>query len=149
MREFDREIVGAFIVSSDEKVLLGYSGTFEGKYVVPGGGIEPGESNLEAVNREIFEETGINIAEFEVVELPDRDYCNGTSEKTQRDTGERVLVHMKFTDFLVRIPKLSGEIEVILNDDFTKAIWMGTSELAINKFSTSIASRLKELGYLK
>jgi 8-oxo-dGTP diphosphatase len=56
-----RDIVGAFIFSSDKHILLGKSrrgGAYSGRWIVPGGGIEPGESKVAAVIRETQEETG-------------------------------------------------------------------------------------------
>jgi 8-oxo-dGTP pyrophosphatase MutT (NUDIX family) len=34
-------------------------------WITPGGGLEPGESDLEGIRRELFEETGLRATEFE------------------------------------------------------------------------------------
>ncbi|MBX6334015.1 NUDIX domain-containing protein [Candidatus Saccharibacteria bacterium] len=61
MRTIKRDVVGAFIFSSDNKILLGKSrkgGVYHGTWMVPGGGIEEGETMRDAVIREIREEVG-------------------------------------------------------------------------------------------
>jgi len=64
MRTIYRDIVGAFIFSKDGYTLHGKStrGTYDGCWIVPGGGIEDGESKEEAGNREILEEVGLDIS---------------------------------------------------------------------------------------
>ena len=98
MRTIDRDIVGAFIFSKDDQILLGKGGVYPGKWIVPGGGIEPGETKLAALKREILEETGIDISGDKVEAL--KEVLEGESQKTLRDSGERVLVKMRFI-FLV------------------------------------------------
>ena len=50
--------VKALIINSNNEVLLGYS---HHDYQFPGGHVEEGETLLQTVNREILEETGINL----------------------------------------------------------------------------------------
>jgi mutator protein MutT len=53
----------AIITNNDNKILIIKlkKGPFKGKFCIPGGGIEPGETFKDAIKREIFEETGINL----------------------------------------------------------------------------------------
>lgn len=44
-------------------VLLTYQEAPDAEFQLPGGGIDPGESPLQALHREVFEETGWSIAE--------------------------------------------------------------------------------------
>ncbi len=53
-----------------------------GEWCVPGGALEPGETYAEAAKREIFEETGVDVADLKLYGLysgPDREihYPNG------------------------------------------------------------------------
>ena len=55
---------GAFLFSKDNKLLLGRSirgGVYPDCWIVPGGGVEPDETNLDTLKRETKEETGIDI----------------------------------------------------------------------------------------
>ena len=49
------------IVVKDDKVLLSYE-TKENKYIIPGGGVEEGESYKECCERELLEETGMVVS---------------------------------------------------------------------------------------
>lgn len=72
MEVIDRNIAGAFIVSADGKILLGNNkkgGVYQNMLVVPGGGIDSGETELDAVIREVHEEVGIDISGAIITEL--------------------------------------------------------------------------------
>ncbi len=54
---------GAYaILPRDGKVLVTYQGEPHDEIQLPGGGIDPGEGPIEALHREVFEETGYRIA---------------------------------------------------------------------------------------
>ncbi len=53
---------GAYgIVRREDAVLLMTTVGLNGRYCLPGGGIEPYETNAEALQRELMEETGIQV----------------------------------------------------------------------------------------
>ena len=149
MRTIERNIVGAFIFSSDNKVLLGQSitgGVYPDQWVVPGGGIEDGETNLEAVIREVQEEVGIDISNAQIEEI--EGVSAGQSEKTLRDSGERVLVDMTFYDYKVTLPSDSNDITLHFDDDFSKAEWFEASELSKIKIGSATRKTLIKLGFI-
>jgi len=146
MRTIQREIVGAFIFSSDDKVLLGHSGVFEGDWCVPGGGMDEGESKRTALNREILEEVGLDISAIDADSIEGKN--GGVSEKTLRDTKERVIVEMNFYDYVVRIPESASEISLKMEDDFTGARWFSRKELNQLEIAPGTKLRLDQLGYL-
>ncbi|WP_460272975.1 NUDIX hydrolase [Celeribacter sp. ULVN23_4] len=55
---------GAYaILPRDGQVLLTYQAGIHHEFQLPGGGIDPGESPVTALHREVFEETGWRIAQ--------------------------------------------------------------------------------------
>ncbi len=146
MRTIHREIVGAFIFSADGKILLGKTGAYEGYWVVPGGGIDAGETKLAALKREVLEETGLDI-EGEHIE-PIRGKFTGQSEKTLRDSGERVLVDMRFHDYKVVLAKPADQVELKTDDDLWDAGWFSMSEIKTMKLSPPTLNILQKFGYL-
>ncbi len=129
MRTIYRDIVGGFIFSKDGKILLGQNrkgGVYEGTYVVPGGGIEEGETEEIALRREMLEETGIDIATAAIVKI---NQSSGEHEKTLRDTGERVFVKMVFLDYRIVLDQNADEIDVKAEDDWYMPRWFEIDEL--------------------
>lgn len=55
---------GAYaVLPRDGAVLITFEGAPSNEYQLPGGGIDPGESPIQALHREVFEETGWRIAQ--------------------------------------------------------------------------------------
>ena len=146
MRTITRDIAGALLFSNDNHVLIGKNvkgGVYEDLWVIPGGGIDEGETKEAAMRREILEEVGIDVdgAHIEPIELTQ----TGKTEKTLRDTGERVLVDMTFYNFKVVIDKPAREIPIILEDDFGHAEWAPINELSQKSYSPSVENLFKFL----
>lgn len=149
MRTIQRKIVGAFIFSNDNKLLLGKSvkgGVYPDCWIVPGGGVEPDETKVEAVKREILEETGIDISSAKIEQIEGA--LSGQSEKTLRETGEKVLVEMKFYNYKVMLNELAHSVTLKHEDDFIEAEWFGLGELKSLKLSPPTTTTLQKLGYL-
>jgi len=147
MRTIEREIVGGFIISSDDKILLGKTGVYSGLWVVPGGGIDPGETKLEALRREMLEETGIDIRDAKIEDM--KVDLIGESEKVLRDTGEKVHVKMRFHNYKISLAQPADKIEIKMTDDLSGAAWFSRAELSKLELSPPTISSLKKLGYLK
>jgi nucleoside triphosphatase len=58
---FPEPTVGGLIVNEEGKLLLAKSHKWNGKYTLPGGHIELGETMEQAVKREVKEETGLDV----------------------------------------------------------------------------------------
>ncbi|HEX8763369.1 MAG TPA: NUDIX hydrolase [Candidatus Saccharimonadales bacterium] len=149
MRTISRTIVGAFIFSSDGKVLLGHNkkgGVYQGMLVVPGGGIEEGETQVAALKREILEETGIDVSNAQITPLEMVEF--GESEKTLRETKEVVLVKMEFYDFVVRLPMEASMVRLIFEDDFAHARWYTADQLQNESIGPNSKLTLQKIGFL-
>ena len=88
-----------------------------GVYTLPGGVVEVGETLVEAVAREIREETGMTI---EPVTLA------GFRETVVRDAQDRVELHFVILCFAARWQ--AGE--PVLNEELSEAHWIDPAELA-------------------
>lgn len=146
MRTIKRDIAGALLFSNDGHVLIGKNvkgGVYEDLWVIPGGGIDEGESKEEAAKRETLEEVGIDVsnAKIEPIDLVQ----TGITEKTLRNTGERVLVDMTFYNFKVAIDQPAHSIPIKLEDDFGHAEWVPIQKLTEKAYSPSVESLLKSL----
>jgi 8-oxo-dGTP pyrophosphatase MutT (NUDIX family) len=150
MRTIKRYIVGAVLFSNDNHVLIGKNkkgGVYEDLWVIPGGGIDEGETKLQAVCREILEEVGVDISLASVELIPE--VQTGITEKTLRDTGERVLVDMTFYNFRVDIDASAKDIPLTVEDDFGYAEWVPSELLAENSYSPSVENLLRYLNLIK
>ena len=151
MRTIERDIVSAVIISKDEKVLQALQnpdggGVYPGHWGLIGGGIEEGESQRKALDREVLEESGIDISEYPVSLI---DEAEGESNKILRETGEKVFCKMKFYTYQVKIDdRIALNIPVILDDEHTKYSWTLLSELSSMKLTPPSVVLFTKLGYL-
>jgi 8-oxo-dGTP pyrophosphatase MutT (NUDIX family) len=112
---------------------------------VPGGGIENGESKLQAVKREVQEEVGIDITNAHIEALGK---STGQIEKVLQDTGERVLVEMTFYDFKVNLPQNAKDVSLTFGDDLGEAKWFSITELPQITLGEAVKSILQRMGYV-
>ena len=108
--------VGGVLIR-DGKVLLIRRGKppLYGRWVVPGGTVELGESLEQALVREMREETGLEVVPLEVLTVFDR---------IERD-GDRVVYHYVIVDYLCRW--LGGE--ALAASDALEAAWAALDDL--------------------
>lgn len=132
MREISRTIVSAIIFSKDGKVLMGKKdskggGVYADCWHIPGGGIDEGETLEDGVIREVKEEVGITLTKKQLQKIPGTG--SGTSEKTLKGTGEKVVCHMEFNRFEVHVDDVSDDITLSLDDDLKELRWFTREEL--------------------
>lgn len=149
MRTIERDIVSAVILSRDGKLILAHKndkGVYPGTWGIFGGGIEEGEDKRTALNREVSEESGIDILKYPGVLVQE---AKGESEKTLKQTEERVFVKMNFFTYKVVIDDMDADsIKVTLDHEHIEYKWFETSDLKNIKLSPPSIDLFKKLGYL-
>jgi len=91
-QKYPEPTVGALIFNKEGKIFLMKSPKWKNKYVIPGGHVEMGETLKQAIEREIKEETGLNIFDIEFVYFQEFIYGNAFWKKR----------HFMFFDFSCR-----------------------------------------------
>ncbi len=111
--------VGVLLLDDDGRVLLIQRARPPnvGRWTVPGGGVEVGETLEEAAARELREETGLTCTLGPVVEILDR---------VMRDADGRVEYHYVILDLLGSAPR--GTLAAA--SDCADARWVALDELA-------------------
>lgn len=132
MREIYRDIASALIFSRDGKLLMGKKhvgkgGSYEHYWHIPGGGVDEDETMIDALIREVQEETGLDITELELKFVQQID--SASAEKLDKATGEQVLAHMKFHRFEVWLPYDADEVVCPESEEFAEFRWYSRDEL--------------------
>lgn len=148
MRRVERKIVGAVLLSRDDKVLLGRTaaeagGVYSGSWVVPGGGIDAGETPEQALIREVLEETHHDISGCQIELVSDSE--RGESPKKLRTTGELVIVEMTFCDYLVRLDQTADELGTRPSTELVELKWFDRDGLNQSRLSPPTDRLLKSL----
>jgi ADP-ribose pyrophosphatase YjhB (NUDIX family) len=120
-REFpDRPVVGVgAVVWRGERVLLIRRGRPPrlGQWSLPGGGQQLGETLVEAVAREVREETGLIVQEVRFLT---------TVDLIEREADGRIRYHYTLVDFTAESP----HGEAAAGDDAAAVAWFAVDELA-------------------
>lgn len=148
MRTIHRDIIGGFIFSKDGKLLLGKNrkgGVYEGSFVVPGGGVDDGETKEQALRREMLEETGIDTSNAKVTQLNE---SSGEHEKTLRDTDERIFVKMTFYDYRIDLNQNASEVILSTEDDWHEPHWFEVNDLSDANLSVPTRETLIKAGVI-
>lgn len=131
-REYpERPIVGVGgVVIADSRALLIKRGhpPLQGEWSIPGGTLELGETLLEGVERELLEETSVQVRVVDLIEV---------FERVFRDEAGRAQYHFVILDYLCEA--VSGEARA--GSDVTDVAWV--SEADLDRYSlTPTATRV-------
>ncbi len=105
---------GAMIFNEEGKIFLMKSPKWSGKYILPGGHVELGETVKDAVRREVKEETGMDVYDIEYIDF-------------QEVIFDDLFVKKKHFIFLDHICKTKSK-KVKLNDEGSEYVWVTLEE---------------------
>jgi ADP-ribose pyrophosphatase YjhB (NUDIX family) len=129
----------AAVIVENGKLLLIKRGVepSKGKWSIPGGSVEWGEPLVEAVRREVREETGLEIEVGEVagvfeliIEPPDANHTTLNA------------YHYVIIDYFAR--PIGGTLAP--GDDAAEALWVPIGELDKYELTEHLSERLREMG---
>lgn len=128
------EVAVGAIVFKDGRVLLVKRSKppSEGRWAIPGGGVNLGETLREAARREIMEETGVSIRAGDPV---------FTFDVVEKDDSGRIRFHYVIVDLAAEY--VSGD--PVPADDATDAAWVSPDELGGLDVSPPTRRLLKDL----
>jgi len=150
MRTIERDIVSAVIIGKNGRLLLAHKsdkGVYPGTWGIFGGGIDEGEDKRTALNREVLEESGIDISKYPAILVQE---AKGESEKTLKETGERVFVKMNFFTYKVVLYDVDTDsIKVTIDREHIEYKWFEVRELKNIKLPPPSVELFKKLGFIK
>lgn len=132
-QQYPEPTAGALIFNPDGKILLMKSHKWKGKYTIPGGHIELGETIEDAVKREIKEETGLDVYDIEFLMLQEFVYEKAFWKKR----------HFIFLDYTCK----TNSSDVHLNSEGQEHIWVSPRNALKLPIPQSTRKVIKE--YLK
>jgi ADP-ribose pyrophosphatase YjhB (NUDIX family) len=105
--------VGGLIVAPDKDILLVRSKKWSDLYSLPGGKVEWGETRQEAFQREVLEETGLQITNIYFALVQDCIFSKEFWEKR----------HFVMHDFIASLHPQCKKEDVVLNDEAYEFLW--------------------------
>ncbi|MBS3176495.1 NUDIX domain-containing protein [Candidatus Woesearchaeota archaeon] len=105
---------GALIFNPENKIFLMKSHKWKGKYVIPGGHIEWGETMKDAIKREAKEETDLDIEDPQLILFQEFIFDDAFYKKK----------HFIFFDFVCK----TRSAKVTLNEEGQEYVWVSIPE---------------------
>lgn len=145
MEEFKQ--LGAYgLVIQDGQILLikKFGGPYDGKLDLPGGTIEFGERPKDALKRELMEEVGIEVVDFQLFDAD--------SVAFEWQFKEDILVKVHHMGIFFKVLNYNNEIKKEIkvdeiNDDSLGAEFFDIDKLSKEELSTIAVMEIEKLGY--
>ena len=112
-RKYPEPVVGALVFNKKGEIILIKSPKFQGKYIVPGGHIEMGETMEAALKREMKEETNLDVENIEFLMVQDG------NDMTKESFAQKK--HFIFIDF---IAKAKNENVILEAREASEFVWV-------------------------
>ena len=125
-----RVTVGALIVDNKGRIFLMQSHKWHHLWSIPGGHIEYGESAIDAVRREVKEETNLDVSVKELLCIQE---CIKSDEYHDKER------HFIFLEFLCTSP--NGEVKI--NEEGENHKWVKPAEMHMVPLTTFTKKLLK------
>lgn len=146
MKEYKQ--LGAYaLIIEDNSILLikKNGGPYHGKLDLPGGTIEFGERPEEALKRELLEEVGIEIKEYNLFDTESVFFDWDYKEKNVQLKVHHIGIYYKVNKY---INDVKSDIEIDeQNDDSLGALFVPIKELSSENLSPLALIELKKLGF--
>jgi len=102
-----------------------------GLWSIPGGAVEVGEKLLDALKREILEETGLTIKPISIIDI---------AEVIKKDEDNRIKYHYIIIDYIAEVS--SGILKP--STDVSDAIWIKVNKISEYKLTESLRKMIKK-----
>ncbi len=126
MKKIPKPATGIMIYNDEGKIFLAKSHKWSNLWIVPGGHLEYGEKLFENVKREAKEETGLNVADIEFVQIQESLFSKEFYKSC----------HMVFFNFCCK----AASKKVTLNEELDEFTWI-FPEQALKKLKLNSATR--------
>lgn len=117
--------VSGLLVRNGTLLLVSHKKKDDEYWLLPGGGVDPGETLVEALKREFLEETGIHVTPGKVLFLSDTVYPDGSKQ-----------VHHIFFEVTAEA------CELIKGEDIERAEFISVAECASLKFYPPVMEKI-------
>ncbi len=151
LRTIERDIASAVIISSDRFILMGKKDPrsnrvyADGTWLIPGGGIEAGETAVQAMCREVMEEVNLDVSPYEAVLLDD---TGGATVVKTLETGEKVICEMNFFTYRVDLPQPASAVKLTPSEELPTLQWIPIDHLGDYNLTPPSVELFAKLGLL-
>lgn len=119
-----RAVVGILAYNDKKEVFLATGNKWKGKWIVPGGHLEWGETFVQCAQREMKEETHLDIEDVEFIQLQESIFSEDFIKKK----------HFVFIDVIAK----ATTDDVILNEELEEYGWFSFEEAKkLNTYSST------------
>jgi len=123
-------VVGALILNSEGKIFFMTSPKWPGKYAIPGGRVEYGETLEDALEREIKEEAGLSV--YDIKYLGIQESIFNPEYQARR--------HFIFFDYICK----TDDTAVTLNEEGIDYVWVTPEEARTLPLSATVRVLLEK-----